>query len=389
MRILQIHNLYRLPGGENMVADDEAETLQRGGHHVDRVRIANPSTLLRSCAALTVAPWNPLAERRVEAHIESGHPDVGHVHNTWFSLSPAIFSAFRKRSVPVVMHLHNFRLLCVNGLLYREGAICRQCLGSHPWHGVVHRCYRSSTAESAVGAITIALNRALGTWENIDRLVAPSMFVKQTFVEAGFDPTHITVKPSAVPDPGPRDHPPSRSRTVLYAGRLSAEKGIVLLLEAWRRSSATSDGLELAVVGDGPLRDELEHTAPAGVRFAGWRAAPELARLLREARALIFPSECYESGPRMILEAFAAGLPVLASDLGGPAELVSDLGRRWLVSTGDADAWADALGALTDDQAIDVGGRHGRQLFVQRHSFDVDLQRLVSLYESVGAKRAH
>ena len=124
---------------------------------------------------------------------------------------------------------------------------------SHPWHGLRHRCYRGSAAASAVAAGTIAVNRAVGTWErHVDLFLALTEFGRGLFVRGGLPEDRVMVKPNSVPDPGPRANAPSASRTVLYVGRLSEDKGVLRLLDAWKEAAVP--GLELVVVGDGPLR---------------------------------------------------------------------------------------------------------------------------------------
>jgi glycosyltransferase involved in cell wall biosynthesis len=208
------------------------------------------------------------------------------------------------------------------------------------------------------------------------------------YVTAGIAEDRITLKPPVVPDPGPRAAPPSGSREVVFAARLSPEKGADVLLEAWRQARLERDGLTLTVIGDGPLRDELERSAP-DVRFAGWVAPDELERRLLGARALVFPSQWVEPYGITVVTAMAAGLPVLASDVAGPGELARQLGPGWAVSPHDrAESWGAALARLCDDDAVDAAGRHGRELFQTTYTHAAGLARLESLYGSLLGDRA-
>ena len=216
-----------------------------------------------TAAAMLASPWNPAAARRLRAAARRARPDVAHVHNTWFALTPSVVAALDGIVVPVVVTLHNYRLLCANASLFRDGRPCQDCVGTHPWHGVQHRCYRGSAVSSTAVAATIAVNRALGTWERHVRLfLALNDFARDRFVAGGLPADRVWVKPNSVGDPGPRAGPPSRSRTVLVAGRLTPEKGVGVLLEAWRRLAPAD--LELVIAGDGPMRAELERAAPGG-----------------------------------------------------------------------------------------------------------------------------
>lgn len=389
MKVLQLHNRYATPGGEDRVADDEAALLAAAGHEVIRVRVDNPGGGVAAVATLAGAVWNPLRFREIRALVRADRPDVAHVHNTWFGFSPSIVDALHADGVPVVMTLHNYRLLCANGLLYRDGAPCTDCVGAKPWPAVRHRCYRGSAAQSAVAAATIAASRHRGTWDRVTRFIAPSEAIKAIHVEAGFDPARIIVKPNGVPDPGPRPAPPGRSSTVLSVGRLSAEKGLETLLTAWRTADASLGDLELVVVGDGPLRQRLEEIAPPRTSFTGWVSPQRLSEMMLSARALVFPTRWYETFGRVAVEAMAAGMPVLASDIAGPAEIAGRLGPDWLVPPGDQEAWSAALGRLTDGPAVDAAGAKGRGIYDREYGEAGGLRALLDAYgEATTAARA-
>ncbi|HEY8467445.1 MAG TPA: glycosyltransferase family 4 protein [Solirubrobacterales bacterium] len=383
MRILQIHNRYRQAGGEDLIADTEAELLAGGGHDVHMLRVENPPGAVGAAAALARAPWNRSAYRMIRERVREIRPDVAHVHNTWFALTPAAIGALADEGVPIVMEMQNSRQLCVGANLFRDGRVCMDCVGTHPWRGVAHACYRDSRLASAAVASTIALARRRGTWDRVDRFVAPSHAVKENFERAGYDGARITVKPTVVADCDPRPEPPSRSRTLIYAGRLSAEKGPGVLLAGWRAARLWERGFELELVGEGPLRAELERDAPPGVRFAGWRDPDDLRRDMLGARALLFPSQCFETFGRSIVEAFAAGLPVLATDIAGPGELAARLGPEWVVPPGSSGPWLAALERLADDGAVDAAGVRARALYEADYSLPAGLRRLEQIYDEL------
>jgi glycosyltransferase involved in cell wall biosynthesis len=383
VRVLQIHNLYREPGGEEVTASTNAALLREGGHEVDRLLVRNPDRPLTAMRLLAVAPWNVAQSHTVRRRVLHSRPDVAHVHNTWFALSPSILHALYAQRVPIVMSLHNYRLMCANASLFRDGRVCTDCVGTHPGWGVVHSCYHDSAVASSAAAATIALNRARGTWDLVDRFDVPTEFVKRMFVSAGLHADRLSVNPRAVTDPGRRRQPPSASQTVLYAGKLASHKGIRLLLDGWREASASVPHLELVVVGDGPLHSELTNEAFDRVRFLGWADSESVQAMMLSARALVVPSRWYEVVGRVALEAFAAGLPVLASDIGGLGEVVGELGPECLVASDDRDAWAAALTQLGDDASVDAVGARARELFERRYTNEICLHRLLELYESV------
>lgn len=380
MRILQLHTRYRQPGGEDVVVQAEAELLRHAGHEVVQYQAENPHGAGATVAALARAPWNATAARTVTRIAERLRPDVAHVHNTWFALSPAVLPALRRAGVPVVMTIHNYRLLCLNALLFRDGRPCEDCVGAAPWKGLRHRCYHGSAALSATAAATVALHARRGTWwRDVDVFLAPSAFARSLLLRGGLPAGRVRVKPSFTADPGPRARAVEDSPTVLYLGRLSQEKGVDLLLDAWQRRRDQT--LELLVAGDGPLSAALEPNRVPGVRFLGRLAPEEVRALLLGARALVFPSRCYEVQPMAVLEALAAGLPVLASGHGGLPELVRPLGDGWLVGEATAPAWAAALGRLGDPRLVRRAGGAARRLYERSFTEAAAAQALVSAYE--------
>lgn len=377
MKILQVHTSYREAGGEDAVVAADATLLRGAGHTVVQHVAANPESTVAAAAALARAPWNTAAAREITRAVARERPDVAHVHNTWFALSPSIVTALARAGVPVVMTLHNYRLLCSNALLFRDGRPCEDCVGSHPWHGVVHRCYRGSVVASAAAATTIAVNR--GTWtRHVSQFLTLNAFARERFIAGGLPADRLVVSGNFVGDPGPRLAPPSQSRTVLYVGRLTPEKGIGALVDAW--AAAGPEDMELLVVGDGPLREELQRRSVPGVRIAGWRPPDEVVTSMRGSRALLFPSQWYEGQPVTLLEALAAGLPVMASDMGGTAELLGDSGRAWLVS--GVDGWPEALARLQRDEELDQHGAALRRRYEASYTPASALRRLEDVYAS-------
>jgi glycosyltransferase involved in cell wall biosynthesis len=378
-RILQIATHYREPGGEDAVVTAEARLLAGAGHEVLRYRAWNSRSDLKAGAQLAVSPWNPWAAQNLRRLVEQHQPEITHVHNTWFALSPSILRELRRNGGRVLMTLHNYRLICSNALLFRNGRPCEDCVGSHPWHGVRHRCYRGSSLASAAAAANIALHRIRGTWlTDVDALAAPDEFSKARFVAAGIPAEKIIVKPNFVEDPGLRKAPPSESKRILYVGRIAPEKGILELLNAWRRASPPK--LELLVVGDGPLMERARRHAAGNVRLLGRLKRAEARKLMLSARALVVPSLAYEVQPIVLLEALAAGLPVVASDLGSITEVLSALGPEWLVAPGRVEQWSRVLSTLASDSRVDWAGARARSAYCARFTPELGLRNLERAY---------
>jgi glycosyltransferase involved in cell wall biosynthesis len=374
VRILILHSRY-LSGavsGENRVVDDEARLLVEGGHQVD---VWDPAPAnrrgLRLAGTAARAIWSTEATARVRALIRRTKAEIVHCHNLFPQLSPAVLRAAGDERPAVVMTLHNYRLLCLPATFIRDGRVCEDCLGRKPWPGVLHACYRDSTLGSAALAASLSLHDAFNTFDRVTKYLAVSEFVRRKYVEAGWPHDRIEVKSNFAWENPRREGP---GRYFLYLGRLSPEKGIASLLSAWRSSS-----MPLLVVGDGPAAQALKLDAPPNVEFRPTVSPAEVPALIREARALMLPSVCYEAQPRVILEAYAAGVPVLASHIGALPEAVGhDSGL--LVPPGDAGAWADAAERLQDDRESERLGEGAWRRWRDRYSPERGLQNLEDAY---------
>lgn len=353
--------------------------MRAAGYELIQYRTTNPPSVAGAGGALAISAWNPWAAREVGQVASRVKPDVAHVHNTWYRLSPAVLRALRVRGIPTVVTIHNYRLVCANASLYRNGAACTDCVGSHVWRGVAHRCYRDSISASMAAASSIAINRGLGTWAKyVDRFVVATKFLEDMLVETGLPADRMRRIPLSAPDPGERPRPPSNSRVVLLVGRLDPEKGAREFLDVWRDSGCD---LELNVIGDGVERAALEEMALPNVRFVGWMDPENLRTQMLAARALVFPSRLMETFGLGVVEAFAAGMPAIANDMGTRPELVGDDGAGWLVN--NRQDWQAALTALADDSAVDAAGAAARQRYLTTFHPDVTLPQLVAVYREL------
>lgn len=361
--------------------DAERRLLSDGGYDIAVLDFENPPAASDSLSALAQAPWNRGAVERTVSEAKRHGADVVHVHNTWFALSPAVVVGLRRAGFPVVVTFHNYRLVCVNALLFRDGQPCELCVGRSTLPGVRHRCYRDSLGASAVASLTIQVHRRRETWTNdLSAAVVLTEFAKERLLLGGLPPDRTVVKPNFVADPGPRTRQPSASNEVLFVGRLSEQKGIDRLLAAWQ--DAALHGFELIVVGEVP--DAFSTNAPAGVEIMG-RAEPELvkARMLG-SRALVVPSASYEGQPMVILEALAAGLPVLHTDVGALGETCGTGGLS--IGDGGLTRMTSALRVLEDADLMDRVGGMGRVEFESRFSELKGLEALSRIYDSAASQ---
>jgi glycosyltransferase involved in cell wall biosynthesis len=380
VRILVLHSRYRSGAlsGENRVVADEVQLLRGAGHEVD---LLTPSSEGQSRVTLGVRTLTSSGvAREVRARLRREGVSVVHLHNLFPALGPEVIRAATEAGAAVVLTLHNFRLLCIAGTFFRDGRVCEECFRRPPWPGVLHGCYRSSRLESSVVATSLVVSRLRRTFASVHRFLAVSDFVRRRHVEAGFPARRIAVKPNFVPALPRRTGPGSY---FLVLGRLSREKGVRTVVEAWSRTLP-----ELLVAGDGPERSGLEQMAAGrGVRFVGELASGEVPTALAGARALLVPSICYEGQPRAILEAFAAGVPVVASRIGGLTELVTDEVTGFTVSPGDARGWQEAVRRLLDDEVSLRLGAGAHALWSERFAPERALALLESAYREAIAER--
>ena len=272
MRVVLVHNYYQQPGGEDQVFAAEGRLLEARGHHVYRHTVHNDEVSGYNKAALAKATlWNGDSYRELRAIFRRERAEVVHVHNTLPLVSPAVYYAAKAEGVAVVQTLHNYRLLCPAATFLRDGRVCEDCLGRAPWPGVVHACYRDSVAASSVLASMLTYHRARRTWtEMIDVYVALTEFAREKFVEGGLPEAKIVVKPNFLDSH--LSTPEEPKAYALFVGRLSKEKGLSVLLSAWRTLGAR---IPLKIVGDGPLAQEVDRAAREVPGSSGWAVSPE------------------------------------------------------------------------------------------------------------------
>jgi glycosyltransferase involved in cell wall biosynthesis len=353
MRVGLFHNRYRQRGGEDTAFDVEVDLLSKAGHQVEIFTVDNAQEIGRSpLAALRAglrARWNPATVRRLEAFLSSRALDVAHVHNFFPLLSPALHVALHARRIPVVQTLHNYRLLCANGLMLRDGRSCEDCVARGPWHAVRHACYRGSRLQTAVWSEMTACHRRRGTWrECVDLFTAPSAFARDVLLRTGIPAPRLRVLPLPVADPGPPR--PAGREGALFVGRLSAEKGADLLLQAWR----SLGGYPLRIVGAGPEEARLRALARdlPGVHFAGELSREGVLAAMAEAAFVVLPSRWHETFGLVAVEAMACGRAVVVPRPTALSELVEPGHNGLLFELGDVEGLARACRTLANHAAL-------------------------------------
>ncbi|HET6297849.1 MAG TPA: glycosyltransferase [Kribbella sp.] len=390
MRVAMLHNRYRSgqPSGENLVVDQTADFLRNSGHEVELYAQNSDDIAQMSRKDRALLPfrsvWSFADERDLTFRLRERRPDIVHVHNTFPLLSPSVLRAARREGLPVVATLHNFRLMCANAVLQRDGGPCEACVGRIPWRGVAHGCYRGSKAQSLPLATGIAVHNAFHTWQRyVTTLIAPSEFVRSRYIAGGFKPEKIVVKPHAVPHSGAVRTGPGDA--VVFLGRLTEDKGFADLLRAWDSSLG-----KLVVIGDGPLRGEADARAltDPSVSVLGELPWADCMEVLRSARVAVVPARSYETFGLVVVEAFAHGVPVVASRLGALAELVDDGETGALTEPDDSEGLRKALGLLTHPATSIACGLRARQVYLDRFTPERDLAATERIYADAIARHA-
>ena len=391
LRILFAHNAYQQRGGEDSVVDSEISLLREHGHPVETYRRHNNEIGVLSRPALARQTlWSARTVDEFGRLIAEFRPDVIHVHNTFPLISPSVYWEAVRAHVPVVQTLHNFRLLCLNALFLREGRVCEDCLGHLPWRGVTRRCYRGSIAQSAVLAGMLVLHRGLGTYtRKVTRYIALNEFCRQKFIDGGLPADKVVVKPNFVDWATPPATPQfsegdMAERTFLFVGRLSPEKGIEVLRQAMHQAPE----VRLRVAGDGP--DEPRLRALPNVTLLGPLPGGQVQFEMTHALALVLPSVSYENFPRTLVEAFASGLPVIASRLGAMAELIDDGETGLLFEPGNpADLAAKLRWALQHPDEMRAMGANARRVYEAKYTPEINYRQLLAIYQEAISEEHH
>jgi glycosyltransferase involved in cell wall biosynthesis len=369
------------------MADDRGKPAPYDHHFVPHVDFKQPAGFLQKIRLAGHAIYSPKARRSLRGMLADFHPDVAHVRNIYHHLSPSILWELKKQRIPVVYHLNDFKVLCPSYNLVLRGEACEACKGGEFWHAMQEKCYPGWSARMTLVAEAY-IHKWLGTYRRcVDCFLAPSQFVRDKFVEHGWEAEKFRVLPhfQSAKDAIQRN---GESAPLLYFGRLSPEKGVDDLIRAMHRLPY----LRLMIVGDGPERGRLHSLAEelrlTNVEFAGHMAEAELQQAIAESRFTVLPSHAYETLGKTILESYAQARAVVATDLGSRRELIHAGETGLLYKTGDVDQLAAAIQFLgSQPELADEMGRAGRKLVRQDHTPEAHYEELMGIYESVVSQR--
>jgi glycosyltransferase involved in cell wall biosynthesis len=381
MRILVAHNRYQFSGGEDAVVRDEIELLRERGHSVKLLEQNNDAIhgLRGKLIASASVFYSARSRERMKEAIRDFQPEIVHIHNWFPMLSPSIILEADTSNVPIVQTLHNFRMLCANALLYRDGVVCTDCVGkSVPLDGIVHECYRGNRAGSAIVTAAYAFHRLAHTWDCVDLFIAVSDFEREILVSGGLPAERVVAKPNFVGSDTWQAEM-NKEDVVLFAGRLSPEKGIGTLLSAWNTGRVP---FRLRIVGDGPMVEEVRSCAASNtnIEYLGLLQPNAVYREMAKARFLVFPSEWFETFGRTVIEAFSQGTPVLATDLGAVRELVAEGVTGYLYLPGNVDALVNGTLRFPTGEKYKIMRANCRDLFLSKYTAKINYTLLTDIY---------
>lgn len=387
LRVAVLHNFYRHLAGEDVVFHSEVELLRSYGHEVLIYTVSND--LLKELSPWGMARqaiWNPESYHALQQWFKEHRPDVAHFHNTAYVLSNSAYQAAFESGVAVVQTLHNYRLICPGGQLLRNGVPCELCVGrKFPVHSLLYGCYRGSRPMTLVRVFMIEHQKRRLWSHAIQKFIALTEFSRQKFIQGGLPAEKVVVKPNFLaPDPGEGAH---EGDYALYVGRLSKEKGIEVVLQAWEQVPSQ---IPLKIVGDGPLASLVQQAVRrhAHIHWMGKQPRETVLALMKQARILVFPSVCYENMSLALVEAMATGLPVVASAHGSMASMLVHSETGFLFKPGDADALREQVLQVWDEPALLARvGHAARTEYLQHYTAERNYERLIDIYRQAIEER--
>ncbi len=409
MKIITINKFFFLKGGSERVFFQEREFLKKQGVKVFDFSMQHPENILSPYSDYFIKNieysnsnikgglslhqkiqsglkliFNTEANKNLERLIKQVHPDLAHMHNIYHQLTPSIITVLKKAGIKMVMTLHDYKLLCPVYNMINRGRICNKCHGSSFWHTISNRCMDGSLPMSIVLAVEAYWHRWLKSYEKVDMVVSPSNFLADLVKKYRFKRGNITVIPNGIDTNSYRPFWNDKNY-IVYFGRISPEKGVETLLNAYDNIGLERRRIGLKIVGQGPQLDVLREKYKY-VDFTGYKKDEELKRIVEEASFVVIPSQWYENCSMSVLEAMAMGKPVIASNIGGLPEQVEDGKTGFLFEMGNVEELSQKIITLAKNKELrQTMGRRARQKAINEYSLEVHGRKLLALYEKLMA----
>ncbi len=389
-RILQVHNFYQIPGGEDVVVRNEKRLLEEHGHKVytyyrSNAELKEGGRLGKLCVPFT-AVYSFKTVREVKKLIKEYQIDIVHVHNTLTMVSPSVFYAAFRCHVPIVQTLHNFRMLCPAGSFFRDNVICEECVQGGLKCAVKHKCYRNSKLQSFVSAAVLKVHRVLGTYRKVN-FICLTEFNRNKLLALGdiVDAKKIFIKPNFTFAEGIEpSNVPEQEEYYLFAGRVEALKGVDIAIKAFEQIPDR----KLYIAGTGPMMDEMqayvnEHNIQ-NVKFLGYLQKEDMTEKFYHAKAVIMTSQCYEAFAMTIAEAYSYGVPVIAGRVGNMEGMVQEgvTGVKFTYNSS-----SDLAEKVKEFEQLDrvTLKENAREFYQERLRPEDNYQKLMEIYESISA----
>ena len=409
MKVLMVQTFHYRRGGDSTHMLNLSELLAENGHEVVHFAMKHPRNLpsphsgyfsseidfpsllesgspASACKVLTKSIYNGEARKNIARLADDTKPDIAHFHNIHGHLTTSIIEPLRKRGIPIVWTCHDYRLVCPNTSFLSRGEVCERCLPTRYWNAPLQRCKKGSLPASVVAMLTSYWERMTGVPRRVDRFITPSRFLREKMIEGRIDGDKITAMPNFT-DLDIRSDA-EEGDYFIYTGRLSHEKGIDILI----RAAGSIEGVKLLLVGEGPVEEELKREAEkygnSRVEFTGFLSGEDFERTVAGARFIVLPSRWYENLPFSIMEAMAAGKPIVATDIGGIPEMVDDGETGLLFPIGDEEALRGCLARMNSDPELRREmGRRGREKAARFYGRDRHYESIMEVYDAVRAAR--
>lgn len=383
MNILFVHNRYLIRGGEDESTEMEIDLMIKHGHNVTSYIVENEQISNRSIFSVAFSVvWSRRTYREVRKLIKENRIEILHVQNFFPLISPSVYYAAKSLKIPVVQAIRNYRLICPNALFFRDNKICTECSSKlFPYPSIFYKCYRKNRLATFTTALMLFIHRILGTWhKKVDKFVAVSEFVKHTLVNEGYDADKIVVKPNFLLQEFAynSDH----DNYFIYIGRLSNEKGIKTLCSAWE---ILGKRVPLKIIGEGDDVDKIKRLQMEGynIDYLGKLPMNETLKYLSNTKALVIPSEWFEPFGRVIIEAYALSIPVIASNIGGIKELVDDNKTGYLFEPSNYVDLAEKVTKLNDNINLSTLKKNAYSKSQNLFSSESNYKFLIRIYEDI------
>ncbi|MBI4707243.1 MAG: glycosyltransferase family 4 protein [Candidatus Omnitrophica bacterium] len=413
MNVLLINKYHYYRAGPETVYLKSAELLRKHGHNVLFFSMHHPENLSCSTEEYFVPyveltdqhsilnqfriAWRILyslkARRNLSKLLDRYPVDIAHLHDICYHISPSILHELKKRAIPVVMTLHDFKMVCTSYYMFAEGKICEACRQGSYYMAIKKRCVKDSLAKSAIAFLEMYLHHGiLGIYDSVDVFITPSLFLKEKLEGAGFNKNIVQLYNfldiNEQDDIAGESCSDNMKNAISYIGRLSQEKGLITLLDAAKSLLDRGSKVRINIIGDGPLMEKLQEKVKAeqinNVNFAGYLKRKDVYREIRNSLAVVLPSEWYENNPMSVIEAFALGRPVIGSRIGGIPELVRDHERGLLFQPGDANELSSVIEYFMDHPGM-AGemGKKAREFYEEELNQERHYQRLMVIYKQI------